>query len=617
MAINLQNMAIQENLQPRLVVIGVGGAGSNAVNNMINKNLEGIDFVVANTDAQSLDLSLASRKIQLGLELTKGLGAGSKPEVGRAAAEEAIADIRAALEHCNMLFITAGMGGGTGTGAAPVVAEIAKDMGILTVGVVTRPFEFEGSKRKKLASEGIRELQKHVGTLIVIPNQNLFRIAGDNTTFTEAFQMADDVLHHGVRGITELIVVPGLINLDFADIKTVMGEMGKAMMGTGEAEGEKRAIEAAEKAISNPLLEDITMEGATQVLINITGGHDVTLYEIDHAVNRIRKEVHEDAHIHFGTAFDDNLQGRLRLSVVATGIETPEMQSGTTANGFSYGNKFNTIINKSPHSLNTAPAHQDADDETSSDFISNTNTQAIDDDALPAFVSADEVVSEPPSAHIDEASEPESLVPDNSDATSQTQAPSEDISSPDATSSPDNADDNADIDNEPAKTPPPKMEDVLEQSSLFTDSAHDTAQTLEEHRSDTQADAQPDQEVADSNQDITKRDDAFIPHNVKKNLIPSDAPLEEQPQAVQDFDQMDSAPKPTKGNFFSRIMNGSFISQQAQGEVEEQTTNAHFVSPLERLRQEKNTHSLRLEETEKDDDEDILSIPAFLRRQAN
>lgn len=312
-------------LTPRIVVVGVGGAGCNAVNNMINQNLDGVEFITANTDAQSLSASLAQKKIQLGAELTRGLGAGSNPEVGKGAAEEVEKELREYLHDCNMLFITAGMGGGTGTGAAPVIARVAKDMGILTVGVVTKPFDFEGSKRRKLAEEGIKALQEHVGTLIVIPNQNLFRIVNERTTFAEAFAMADQVLCSGVRGITDLIVVPGLINLDFADIRTVMSEMGKAMMGTGEADGPNRAIDVAEKAISNPLLDDVTMKGARQVLINVTGGMDLTLFEIDAAVNRIREEVLEDAHIHFGAAFDQSLQGKMRLSVVATGIDSVEM----------------------------------------------------------------------------------------------------------------------------------------------------------------------------------------------------------------------------------------------------------------------------------------------------
>ncbi|MGY4803561.1 cell division protein FtsZ, partial [Teichococcus aerofrigidensis] len=306
---------------PRITVVGVGGAGCNAVNNMIAMGLDGVEFLVANTDAQALVNSRAERRVQLGPHLTQGLGAGAKPEIGRAAAEEATEDLARHLEGMHMVFITAGMGGGTGTGAAPVIARMARERGILTVGVVTRPFDFEGPKRRRAAEAGLDELQTYVDTLIVIPNQNLFRKANERTTFAEAFKMADDVLHMGVRGVTDLMVNPGLVNLDFADIRTVMAEMGKAMMGTGEAEGEDRAVKAAEAAISNPLLEDTSMLGARGVLINITGGYDMTLFEVDEAANRIRREVDEEANIIFGSSVDEEMNGRLRVSVVATGID--------------------------------------------------------------------------------------------------------------------------------------------------------------------------------------------------------------------------------------------------------------------------------------------------------
>jgi cell division protein FtsZ len=320
MTINLSAPKTTE-LKPRIVVIGVGGAGGNAVNNMISSGLEGVDFIVANTDAQALALNQAERTIQLGANITQGLGCGARPDIGRAAAEEAIDQIIDHMTGTHMAFITAGMGGGTGTGAAPVIAEALRDQGILTVGVVTKPFQFEGSHRMTCAEQGIEELQSFVDTLIIIPNQNLFRIANEKTTFADAFTMADNVLHSGVRGITDLMVQPGLINLDFADVRTVMAEMGKAMMGTGEAEGEKRAIDAAEAAISNPLLDDVSMKGARGVLINITGGMDLTLYEVDEAANRVREEVDPDANIIVGSALDDSLNGRMRVSVVATGIE--------------------------------------------------------------------------------------------------------------------------------------------------------------------------------------------------------------------------------------------------------------------------------------------------------
>lgn len=317
----------QEELKPRITVFGVGGAGGNAVNNMIDKALEGVDFVVANTDAQALQQSRSTSRIQLGVKVTEGLGAGARATVGAAAAEESIEQIVDHLAGAHMCFITAGMGGGTGTGAAPIIAQAARELGVLTVGVVTKPFQFEGGKRMKQAEEGVEALQKVVDTLIIIPNQNLFRLANEKTTFTEAFSMADDVLYQGVKGVTDLMVRPGLINLDFADVRAVMDEMGKAMMGTGEAEGEDRAIQAAEKAIANPLLDEISLRGAKGVLINITGGHDLTLFELDEAANRIREEVDTDANIIVGSTLDDGMAGMMRVSVVATGIDASEVHT--------------------------------------------------------------------------------------------------------------------------------------------------------------------------------------------------------------------------------------------------------------------------------------------------
>ncbi len=309
-------------MRPRITVIGVGGAGGNAVNNMIRSDLQGVEFLVANTDAQALGLSDAPNRIRLGANLTNGLGAGAEPDIGRAAAEEALDEVMAEIEGCHMLFITAGMGGGTGTGAAPVIARAARERGVLTVGVVTKPFNFEGTRRMRAAENGIEELAKFVDTLIVIPNQNLFQVADPRTTLAEAFQMADEVLQSGVRGVTDLMIKPGLVNLDFADIRSVMREMGKAMMGTGEAEGETRAMDAAEAAIDNPLLDDTSMRGAQAVLINITGGFDMGLMEVDEAANRIRREVDDNANIVFGSTLDESMNNRMRVSVVATGIES-------------------------------------------------------------------------------------------------------------------------------------------------------------------------------------------------------------------------------------------------------------------------------------------------------
>ncbi len=315
-------------LSPKITIFGVGGAGGNAVNNMIEDNLQGVEFVVCNTDAQALEQNVADTKIQLGASVTSGLGAGAKPEIGRMAAEESMDDVLARIEDTNMVFVAAGMGGGTGTGAAPVIAKACRERDVLTVGVVTKPFHFEGTYRMKMAEEGIKEMQEYVDTLIVIPNQNLFRIANEKTTFAEAFKMSDSVLQSGVRGVTDLIVNPGLINLDFADIRSIMLEMGKAVMGTGESGSDKRAVEAAEKAISNPLLDDMSMKGAKGVIINVTGGSDMTLFEADEACNRIRDEVDPDANIIFGTSFDESMDGAMRVSIVATGIDKETTRKG-------------------------------------------------------------------------------------------------------------------------------------------------------------------------------------------------------------------------------------------------------------------------------------------------
>jgi len=328
MTLNL-TMPEQDELKPRITVFGVGGAGGNAVNNMIEKQLEGVEFVAANTDAQALQQSHAAAKIQMGLKVTEGLGAGARPSVGAAAAEETIETIVDHLAGSHMCFITAGMGGGTGTGAAPIIAQAARELGVLTVGVVTKPFQFEGAKRMRQAEDGVEALQKVVDTLIIIPNQNLFRLANEKTTFTEAFSMADDVLYQGVKGVTDLMVRPGLINLDFADVRAVMDEMGKAMMGTGEATGEDRAIQAAEKAIANPLLDEISLRGAKGVLINITGSYDLTLFELDEAANRIREEVDPEANIIVGSTLDTAMEGTMRVSVVATGIDASNVHQET------------------------------------------------------------------------------------------------------------------------------------------------------------------------------------------------------------------------------------------------------------------------------------------------
>jgi len=343
MAIEFLRPEVDE-LKPRISVIGVGGAGGNAIANMIASDVQGVDFIVANTDAQALNASPAESRIQLGMKITQGLGAGSRPEIGRAAAEETMEQVEKSLDGAHMCFIAAGMGGGTGTGAAPVIAKAAREKGILTVGVVTKPFSFEGSRRMRSADAGIAELQKHVDTLIVIPNQNLFLIANPNTTFKEAFLMADQVLQQGVRGITDLMVMPGLINLDFADVRSVMSEMGKAMMGTGEASGDNRAIEAAEKAIANPLLDGVSMKGAKGVIVSITGGDDMRLLEVDEAANHIKDLVDPDANIIWGSAFNNELEGKIRVSVVATGIEADVSNMPEPAKTFSFPARSRTEV---------------------------------------------------------------------------------------------------------------------------------------------------------------------------------------------------------------------------------------------------------------------------------
>jgi cell division protein FtsZ len=372
-----------DELRPRISVIGVGGAGGNAIANMMRADVQGVDFVVANTDAQALNNSEADRRIQLGLKITQGLGAGSRPEIGRAAAEETLEEILQSLEGAHMCFIAAGMGGGTGTGAAPVIAKAARDRGILTVGVVTKPFAFEGARRSRSAEAGINELQQHVDTLIVIPNQNLFRLANSETTFKQAFEMADEVLQQGVRGITDLMVMPGLINLDFADVRSVMSEMGKAMMGTGEADGDNRAIEAAEKAISNPLLDGVSMKGAKGVIISITGGEDMRLMEVDEAASHIKELVDPDANIIWGSAFNNDLGGKIRVSVVATGIEAEVGAQPQPAKVFSFPAR-----QAAPVSAGAGEPAQAAEDTVEVDL-----TAADEDDEL--VLGADDILTTP------------------------------------------------------------------------------------------------------------------------------------------------------------------------------------------------------------------------------
>jgi len=391
-----------DELRPRISVIGVGGAGGNAIANMMRADVQGVDFIVANTDAQALNNSEADRRIQLGLKITQGLGAGSRPEIGRAAAEETLDEIIQSLEGAHMCFIAAGMGGGTGTGAAPVIAKAARDRGILTVGVCTKPFAFEGARRSRSAEAGIAELQQHVDTLIIIPNQNLFRLANSETTFKQAFEMADEVLQQGVRGITDLMVMPGLINLDFADVRSVMSEMGKAMMGTGEADGDNRAIEAAEKAISNPLLDGVSMKGAKGVIISITGGEDMRLMEVDEAASHIKELVDPDANIIWGSAFNNDLGGKIRVSVVATGIDADAIAQPTPGKVFTF-----------PARQASAPAAASEPDAPAADEVPDTEMTAEDGEDDELLLGADDVLTSPvgsapiaPPEDDDEAAQP-------------------------------------------------------------------------------------------------------------------------------------------------------------------------------------------------------------------
>ena len=423
MTLNIALPDGQTNLRPKITVIGVGGAGGNAVNNMINSNLEGVDFLVANTDAQALENSLCEKKVQLGLESTEGLGAGMRPDIGKISAEESKKDIESKLSGSNMAFIAVGMGGGTGTGAAPIVAKIARERGILTVGVVTKPFDFEGMQRLRIANSGIDELEQYVDTLIVIPNQNLFRIANEKTTFSDAFKMADDVLYAGVRGVTDLMVMPGLINLDFSDVKTVMSEMGKAMMGTGQAEGEKRAVDAAEKAIANPLIDDVSLKGAKGLIINITGGQDLTLYEVDEAANRIREEVDSEANIIFGSTTDDRLEGVMRVSIVATGIQSnsntsskPMVSNYTKIDNSVYGKPSSNLNLSKTNDYNLVRKEEIVNEKTNpiseeklmvNEYTSNSNNLEME----PSFQSSNEnILNEEDVTYKTEENKPDTLI---------------------------------------------------------------------------------------------------------------------------------------------------------------------------------------------------------------
>jgi cell division protein FtsZ len=551
----------QTELKPKILVLGVGGAGGNAVNNMINSELQGVEFVVANTDAQALKQNLAKDRIQLGAELTEGLGAGSKPQVGAEAAEEAIDEIVSHLKGCHMCFITAGMGGGTGTGAGPIVAKAARELGILTVGVVTKPFQFEGNHRMRIAEAGIEELQQYVDTLIIIPNQNLFRIANEKTTFADAFNMADDVLHSGVRGVTDLMVMPGLINLDFADVNTVMSEMGKAMMGTGEAEGENRAIEAAEAAISNPLLDDVSMKGARGVLINITGGMDLTLYELDEAANRIRSEVDPEANIIVGSTFDKDMEGTMRVSVVATGIDAAEQMQPVAPNVTSLLKVSGDTKRTGWGGSNSSPA--------------STPAQSAENFASSGFGA---------------------IVPDSASAGHPMMS--------------------ADADNVSSDLQAGSVEGLVSESSLALDSEPDLLAGIDVEMEESDAVSQN----TDGHNAPFKAPPVIKVEKREEDLI--------NPDARRSAEEASEPRRKRKGpSLFERMTGVGRVNRKAEAEraAREEQAAAHAKQepvasqpskPVEEtVRQEALSPSVRIEQ--KKEDEDLLDIPAFLRRQAN
>ena len=570
MSINLTVPHTMQELRPHITVIGVGGAGCNAINNMISADLDGVDFLVANTDGQALAHSLAPRKIQLGTNLTAGLGAGSKPDIGRQAAEESMNEVLAELTDCNMIFITAGMGGGTGTGAAPVIAKAARERGILTVGVVTKPFEFEGPRRMKQAEAGIEQLAAHVDTLIVVPNQNLFHVTNERTTFAEAFHMADAVLHQGVSGVTDLMLKPGIINLDFADIRSVMTEMGKAMMGTGEASGENKAIEAAEMAINNPLLEDSSLAGAKALIVNVTGGPELGFFEVDEAVQHIRAQVEENANLIFGSSIDESLEGTIRVSVVATGID---------AHGLSQ----------------PLPTRTPTKDISSSDLQSAT-VPASDVGSFASTLAASSIMTSETdeadaSALIEAASAPMTDAPiDTTPAAEETSSTAEEISA---------ASDDPQLDLEGAVA---AMERAEEETSA------DEPLILETIIDETVSDEAIADEAAASAEDKP----AFIPP----------APLAVEPEASLETAAPVERSRPT----LMRKLSGLWATSKEDDAQEAKSNEAPAVDEakadepmvLDLNRNDALQDSLPIgTNTASDSQDDELDIPAFLRRQAN
>ncbi len=588
MTINITVPEHQNHLKPRITVIGVGGAGGNAVNNMIVSQLGGVEFVVANTDSQAMAQSQSERTIQLGPGITHGLGAGSRPDIGRAAAEEAMEDLMDAIGQAHMVFITAGMGGGTGTGAAPVIARLAREHGILTVGVVTKPFQFEGINRMRIAEAGIEEMQQYVDTLIVIPNQNLFRIANEKTTFADAFTMADEVLHSGVRGVTDLMVVPGLINLDFADIRAVMSEMGKAMMGTGEGEGDDRARLAAEAAISNPLLDDVSMKGARGVLINITGGPDMTLFEVDEAANRIGDEVDPDANIIFGSTMDSSLEGRMRVSVVATGIDVQsDAQPRPVLKVYSPPQKL----------IRTPESAEKAEDPVSVPTAEKTETAAEIPAAAPSVARA-----AMPSLNIGPPAAPE--------AAPATQQATEAVAQLAPASEPTAS---AEITAEPAMPAAP-----IAATATASAPAPDAGE-----------------KPAASEPRLVMRNDAFMPPPPADPRAPAESKGRSDPFKEADLINGGSKvePKRLSGSLFQRITGGTrgrapepalAPNENRRAESAVPAAPAASAAPAAEQQPEPAVQQPRFAGVDPEDrlktsqaDDDLLEIPAFLRRQAN
>jgi len=588
MTINLTVPTPQDHLKPRISVIGVGGAGGNAVNNMISSQLEGVEFVVANTDAQALAQTLAEKPIQLGPGITHGLGAGSRPDIGRAAAEEAMEDLMESIGSAHMVFITAGMGGGTGTGAAPVIARLAREHGILTVGVVTKPFQFEGVNRMRIAEAGIEEMQQYVDTLIVIPNQNLFRIANEKTTFADAFTMADEVLHSGVRGVTDLMVVPGLINLDFADIRAVMSEMGKAMMGTGEGEGEDRARLAAEAAISNPLLDDVSMKGARGVLINITGGPDMTLFEVDEAANRIGEEVDPDANIIFGSTMDSTIEGKMRVSVVATGIDAiAETQPRPVLKVYSAPQKL--IRTK-----DTEPAAEDAPAMPATETSAEATAETVAESTVPEATTPAPAPVAPPAPQMPAA---RALPPTPAPAMPEAAAPAP-----------------------AASAEAPVQVEKPAPAAVEAPAAPEAVEEVPEVAVEAPERPEP---------RLVAKNDAFMPPPpVNPNATP-DSTGSSDPFKEADLVNGGSADDSRRRgpNLFQRIT-GSSRDAKPEGAKPATTTTPAPAQPVAETKPEKPQETApqqaRLSGVDPGDrvqtsqsDDDLLEIPAFLRRQAN